>query len=217
MKKLIVILSILALTAVAQADLLAAWDINGVNAAAIPVFTNTTSAVGITSNSTVLSLGAGITPSGTANTFGGTTWSAADYAGAVSSNDYISWFLQADAGYSITVTNISFGFQRSATGPSNMVLQSSFDGFSANLFSSNGITGLSFSPDFGLSLAGSNSIEFRIYAFFGANPSTGLARHQNGVGNDISIEGTVAIPEPGTMALMGIGLLGLGILRRKVG
>jgi hypothetical protein len=216
MKKLIVVLSILALTVSANADLLAAWDINGVNAAATPVFTNTTSLAGITSNSTVLRLGAGITASGTANTFGGTSWSAANYADAVSSNDYISWFLQADSGFFMTVTNISFGFQRSATGPSNMVLQSSFDGFSANLFASNGITGLSFSPDFGLSLAGSNSVEFRIYGFFGASPASGLARHQNNTGNDISIQGTV-IPEPGSMALMGLGLLGLAYLRRKIG
>jgi len=52
-------------------------------------------------------------------------------------------------------------------------------------------------------------ITFRLYGY-GASASGGFGL------DTVVVNGTV-IPEPGTMALMGIGLLGLGILRRKVG
>ena len=214
MKKLIAVLSILAVTVSANADLLAGWDVTGVNAAATPVFTCTTVGANVTLSSTVLSLGLGITPSGAANTFVGSTWTAANYADAVTSNDYVSWFIQADPGFSLTVTNIFFNFARTATGGSNIVVQSSFDGFSANLFASNNV-GLTFVPTFGVSLSGSNSVEFRLYGW-AASGSTGTLGIRNLAAEDLVVEGTV-IPEAGTMAMMSIGLLGLAILRRRMG
>jgi len=215
MKKLIVVLSILALTVSANADLLSGWALTGINASANPVFTNTTSAAGITAASTVLRLGSGVTASGAANTFGGTSWGATDYAGAFAANEYISWFVQADVGSIITVTNISFNFERSGAGTSNIVVQSSFDGFSANLFASNDMNNTTFAPSFGVSLSGSNSVEFRLYGW-NAGAAAGVTRFRDLTGNDLAVQGTV-IPEPGTMALMGLGLLGLGYLRRKIG
>jgi hypothetical protein len=215
MKKLIVVLSILALTVSANADILSGWEVTGVNASANPVFTNTFSGANITSNNCVLRLGSGVTASGTASTFGGTSWGATDYAGAVAANEYISWFVQADAGFTLSVTNLHFDFERTSTGISNVVVQSSFDGFAANLFASNTIGNTTFSPSFGLNLSGSNSIEFRLYGW-NAGAAAGVARIRTLANNDIEIQGTV-IPEPGTMALMGLGLLGLTILRRRVG
>jgi hypothetical protein len=215
MKKLMVVLAVLALTVSANADLLAGWELTGINASANPVFTNTTAGANIDSASTVLRLGSGVTASGTANTFGGTSWGATDYAGAAAADEYISWFVQADAGFALSVTNIRFDFERTSTGISNWVVQSSFDGFTANLFASNDMNNLTVSPSFGVSLAGSNSVEFRLYGW-NAGGGAGVARLRTLTGEDLEIQGTV-IPEPGTMAMMGLGLLGLAYLRRRIG
>ena len=215
MKNLIVVVSVLVVAVSAHADLLAGWELTGINASANPVFTGTTVAANITLAGTVLSLGSGVTPSGTASTFGGTSWGATDYAGAFAANEYISWFLQAEAGYSLSVTNVRFDFEKTPAGISNLVVQSSFDGFTANLFASNGMANTTVSPSFGVNLSGSNSVEFRLYGW-NAGSAAGVARFRNLAGEDLEIQGTV-IPEPGTLALMGLSLLGLAILRRKLG
>jgi hypothetical protein len=217
MKKLIVVLSIFALTVSANADLLTAWSVVGVNASTTPVFTNTLSGANITSNSCVLSLGAGVTASGTADTFGGTGFTEVSLANAITANDYISWILQADSGYQISVTNITWNLNRAAgTGASNLVLRSSFDGFTANLFTLTDFPGTTGGGDSIIplsSLSGSNSVEFRAYIWSGS----GATRFRNGTGNDLFVQGSVlAIPEPGSMMLMGLGLLGLTYLRRKL-
>jgi hypothetical protein len=220
MKKLIVVLSILAIAAVAHADLLAAWEMTGANAVTMPVLTNVFSAVGITSNSTVLRLGAGVTPdSGTANTFAGSSFGEVSLANAISVSDYFSWTVQADPGGSISVTNIAWKFQRTGTGGSNYVLRSSFDGFVTDLYSSNNFLAAAGSGDANFplsSLSGSNSLEFRLYVWSASSDATGVDRFRTTGGTDLTIQGTV-IPEPGTMALMGLGLLGLTYLRRKIG
>lgn len=214
MKHLVgVVLIICCLASATYADLLAAWEVTGVTASTVPVFTNTYTAANIDSNQTYLTLGSGITASTAANTFQGSTWTATSYADAVSSNDYISWFIVAEAGYQFTVTNIAFNFVRSSTGASNVVVQSSYDSFSSDLFSSNNIGNTTFAPSISVSLTDTSDVEIRLYGW-GASGTTGTTGIRTLSGNDLIVQGTIAaIPEPGTMALLGLGLLATALRR----
>lgn len=219
MKKLIVVLSILALSVSANADFLCGWDVTGINASTTPVFTNTVSGANIASNSCVLSLGSGVADSGTANTFGGLNFNEVSLANAIAANDYFSWVVQADEGYQVSITNISWNFTRTGTGGSNLVLRSSFDGYTADLYTLNDflITSPYGDANFATSLSGSNRVEFRLYVW-SATDSGGVDRFRNLAGSDLLVEGTATvIPEPGSLALMGLGLLGVAILRLRIG
>lgn len=219
MRKLILVLFALSLVTSTNADLLVGWDLNGINASVVPVFTNTVSAANITSNSCVLSLGAGVSASGTASTFGGTSFDETSLVNAIAANDYISWIVQADPGFEISVTNISWNFNRSGTGGSNLVLRSSFDGFASDLYITNDFpfTAGGGDANFALSLSGSNTVEFRIYAW-GASAGSGIDRLRSLTGEDLVVQGTLVVPEPGTIALMGLGAVGfcLALLHRKL-
>ena len=210
MKHLMCVLLVVCLASLSYGDLLAGWNVLGFNASTTPVFTNTYAAANISSNQTVLALGAGINASSAGDTFQGSTWTASSYANAVSSNDYISWFIVAEAGYQFTVTNVSFNFQRSGTGGSNMVVQSSYDTFSSDLFTSNNIGNTTFAPSITIStITDTDSVEFRMYAW-SAGGTTGTDGIRNLSGNDLIVQGTIAaIPEPGTMTMLGLGLLAL--------
>ena len=209
MKHLVGVVLICCLASATYADLLAAWEVTGVTASTVPVFTNTYTAANIDSNQTYLTLGPGITASTAANTFQGSTWTATSYADAVSSNDYISWFIVAESGYQFTVTNLAFNFVRSSTGASNMVVQSSYDTFSSDLFSSNSIGNTTFAPSISVSLTDTSDVEIRLYGW-GASGTTGTTGIRTLSGNDLIVQGTVAaIPEPGTMTMLGLSLLAL--------
>jgi hypothetical protein len=49
---------------------------------------------------------------------------------------------------------------------------------------------------------------------FSSNGSTFLVSYEGGTGNDLSL--TAVVPEPSTYSLVGLSLMGLGFLRRKV-
>ncbi len=214
MKKLLIALMVLGAASVGYGDLLAGWEVTGVNASAVPVFTNTVAGANINSNANVLSLGSGVSASATADTFGGTSFNVADLGTAISGNKYISWTLQAQNGWLFSVTNISMNFNRTGTGGSNMVLRSSADGFSSDLNTWNNFAGTAGGGDanIGMSLSATNSLEFRLY-IWGASAASGADRFRTISGNDLQIQGTTMIPEPATLGLLGLGALAL-IYRR---
>ena len=105
-------------------------------------------------------------------------------------------------------------------GPQDWVLRSDADGFAADLASWNNgglpqyshfVTLIS-DPNF------QNSAAARAFRLYGFNSSGYIPSYQGGLGgtgNDLSINGVVTIPEPVSWALLGIGTLAFGLLRRR--
>jgi hypothetical protein len=86
-----------------------------------------------------LTLGPGV--SGAANTdrFGGNNWfdvgdtNPTTLAESIASGDYIQFVVTPNAGFSFTPASLVFSWDRSATGPGNVALRSSADGFATDL------------------------------------------------------------------------------------
>lgn len=81
-----------------------------------------------------------ITATANGNRFGGSGWfnsgntaAGNTLAEAVAGNDYIQFVVTPNSGYSFTPTSFVFNWDNSGTGPPNVVLRSSVDGYSANL------------------------------------------------------------------------------------
>ncbi len=81
-----------------------------------------------------------ITAAANANRFGGSGWfntgntaAGNTIAEAVAGNDYIQFVVTPNAGFSFTPTSFVFNWDKSGTGPQNVVLRSSVDGYTANL------------------------------------------------------------------------------------
>lgn len=86
-----------------------------------------------------LTLGAGVVAAANGNRFGGQGWSTSTLAVAVTGNDYIEFIVTPNTGYSFTPTSLVFTWDRSATGPANVTLRSSVDGFVSDLGTVSGI------------------------------------------------------------------------------
>src|SRR5262245_12794922 len=86
-----------------------------------------------------LTLGAGVTAAANANRFGGSNWfnvgnsNPSTIAEAVAGNDYIQFIVTPNAGFAFSVTSFVFNWDKSGTGPQNVVLRSSLDGYTSDL------------------------------------------------------------------------------------
>lgn len=122
-----------------------------------------------------------ITAAGNANRFGGSGWfnTGNTVAGntigeAVTGNDYIQFIVIPNAGFSFTPTSFVFNWDNSTTGPKNVVLRSSVDGFTSDLgvVAPTGAIGTSNT----ITISGLSNITtattFRLYGY-GATATTG--------------------------------------------
>jgi hypothetical protein len=123
---------------------------------------------------TNLTLGT-ITPAANGNRFGGSGWFDAGntpagntLAEAVAGNDYIQFIVTPNAGFSFTPTSFVFVWDRSATGPANVALRSSADGFASNLGTVTGITAGAFATNT-ITISGLTALTtattFRLYGY----------------------------------------------------
>jgi len=204
---------------------LAVWEVNGITAST----SNPLNAANIDENlsSATLGLGDGVTPSGTASTFGGSSFNTTSLASAIDTNDYISFTLTSKTGYSINISSISFN---SGVGTAvtnfNGALMSSATGFSVN----NTLHTYSFStagaPNQSITLSSitnlqniSGTIEFRLYGWRDTS-GTSTFGIRNLSGNDLVINGTTSlapVPEPSTYTaiLGGVALVSVVAVRRR--
>ena len=207
-----------------QADILLAWNTFG-NTGTETSEPSVLNDANMASSS--LTLGPGVTGSANANRFGGNNWfNTGDTAGgstlaqAFAGNDFIQFTVSPNAGFSFTATSLVFSWDRSASGPSSLVLRSSLDGFGSNLGS---VTGLidSLSTGNTLSISGvsnvSSATTFRLYGF-GGTGTAGTGGFDTGSSTtNVVFNGSVsAVPEPTSIALVClIGCSSLSFANRR--
>lgn len=183
---------------------LVTYDIT-TSATAVTTIAGTTGVPGLTPSN--LSRGTGLTSSGATNSFSSTGWND------LAAEDYTSFGFTLDSGVTVTLTTIDFTYTSSNTGPANMALRSSIDGFAANLAT---FTAANAVNNYSLDVSSlgeiSSSIEFRFVAVDASSVSGGAvaAAGTSRVRNSLAING---IPEPASALLGAIGLFPL--LRRR--
>lgn len=208
MKKFIIVLSILAVAGAAHADLLAAWDFSGYGG---DEGRGTSTVVNASlEDPAYITRGSGITAAGNANRFNANSYMEPDLAGAINNNDYFEWTVTADPGNSFSVTNFTFTFQRSATGPAEWTLRSSLDGYGSDLADFSALANGTYSTN--LNLANQNSITFRFYGYGNTTTQSAGSAGFEGTDEDLILYGTV-IPEPTTVVLMLAGFAGIAFVR----
>ncbi len=217
MKKVLVVCAVMALAGWANAELLIGFNMQGLPGTG-PNVTSVYQAVNI--EISYLSRGAGLSASTGTNSLNSTGWTVGLTADdALANNDYYTLTITASSGYQFSITNIEWRISRSGTGPTNMTLRSSLDTFTADLATwiYTGTAQVNLSN--GLSLAYSPTVELRILGYQ-AGAAAGTLRVADGAsfgqaGIDFAVYGdVVAIPEPGTLAMLGIGMAVLALQRR---
>lgn len=214
MKRLTVILGILAIVASGEAAIVAGWDVNGVDvgdgtgldAPGAPyAFSATTSET--TYVTAQLTLGEEVNPSTSSGQFGFKIPSAEatnTLAGAIASDHYIDFTLSVSSGYALNLGSIEMNGGGSSTACSNIVLMCSVDGFVAgqeiaSAYPANGTGGFDTdSSGFGspIDLSGSQysnltgSVSFRLYGW-NSSSGSGTTFLRNLSGEDLLVYGNV--------------------------
>ena len=146
-----------------------------------------------------------ITSAANGNRFGGTNWfnTGNTVAGntiteAVTGNDYIQFVVTPNAGFSFTPTSFVFRWDRSASGPSNVALRSTVNGFASDLGTVTGMVsgGVATTTDRTITITGLTNITtattFRIYGY-GATAITGTGGFDCAASlNNVVLNGTTA-------------------------
>ncbi|AFM04359.1 hypothetical protein Fleli_1974 [Bernardetia litoralis DSM 6794] len=193
MKHLLLLFILLFYSAFALGQDLVTYDFAGENGNQI--FTSTSS---VATNMTASSFtrGSGVAAAGAGNSISSTGWST----GAINLNDYYSFTVTPDAGYSLDLDNLNFGERRSGSGIRNFEIRTSLDGYSASYFSTTfGDNTSTRHHNFTFTPAFSNittAITIRIYGY-NAESSGGTWRIvNNSTTNNFSLTGTVNSTTP---------------------
>jgi len=217
MKKLVVVLAVLALAVASQADLIASWDFNGF--AGDEASANGTMDANM--QTSTLTRGGGLVASANSGRFNANSYTiGATLDNAIANSDYFTLTLQANATYQFSLDNVVLNFQFSSTGPANWAIFSSVAGFASSGDAIQTWTGISNNSQQTADLSGvsglqsaSGPIEFRVYGY-GATSSGGTGGFE-GSGNDIAFNGSVsAVPEPTVVGLLALGTAIAAGLRR---
>ena len=163
--------------------------------------------------------GSGISPEAGANSINSFGWTT---GAGVDLNDYYEFTITPDANIAMDLTNLTFTYRRSGTGPTMLEIRSSRDGF-ATAFA--GVDNLNDTSNHrtGFGLFGFNDLQsavtFRIYGFAAGGAAGTLRLGLSGTStlvNNLQVSGQLdPIPEPATLLLIGAGLSALRLRRRR--
>jgi len=173
------------------------FDFAGIAGNEASVNSNTNN-LGITASS--ITRGAGLTASGNGDRFNATNWAVTSIANAISGNDYMEFTITPTATCNFSVSSISIQLQRSATGPSAIVLRSSLDAFAANLDAQYTIADNTATQTFTFTFSQSNisvATTYRFYMY--AEAGTGSGGIGDGAGNDLIVNGTTSCGSSNTI------------------
>ena len=148
-----------------------------------------------------ITFGAGVTPAANANRFGGSNWFDTGNTGtgniiaeAFAGNNYVQFTVTPNSGFSFTATSFVFNWDKSGTGPKNVALRSSADGYAADLgiVAPTGTIGVSNT----ITISGLSNIAtattFRLYGY-GATFTTGTGGFDIGSNLvNVQLNGTTA-------------------------
>lgn len=202
------------------------WDMSGVDQSTVTLTAGTVATnISSTSPSGVLSRGAGASLPGStgSNNFGASGFDSASLAAAITANDFFSFSITVNSGFTMSLTNLEFNMQRTSGGPTNAAVMSSVGGFTdGSEVSSYTVSSATGGGDQSIVLSSmsnlSGTVEFRVYGWGGGGGTTDKFRFRNLSSGDLEITGTTAsaVPEPASFAsLMGIFALGFIKFRRR--
>ena len=156
-------------------------------------------------SASTISRGAGLTAATNGGRFNAINWAATSIANAVTANSYMEFTITPSAGYEFSVSSVVIQLQRSATGPSAIVLRNSLDSYAANLDAQYAIVDNTTTQTFTFTFSqasSSSAVTYRIYMY--AEMAGGSGGPGDGTGNDIIVNGivnsTTLCSDPGTQA-----------------
>ena len=200
----------------ASADVITSWVNFGQpgDQAASPVNVEATNVTGID-----MTRGAGLGANAGGNSLNSNGWDGLD------ADDYISFGFTVDAGYSVDLDTFWFGSRSSNSGPGDMGVFYSVDGFTTPIytFTQSGTNFNNAIADVSALTGLTGTVEFRIAALSDTRADGGTGISGSGtfrVGDhfdgsnftEVRFEGTV-VPAPASAALLGLG--GLVAVRRR--
>lgn len=144
-----------------------------------------------------ISRGAGLTAAANGARYNAINWATTSIANAVTANSYMEFTITPNAGYEFSVSSVVIQLQRSATGPSAIVLRNSLDGYAANLDTQYAIVDNTATQTFTFTFSqasSSSSVTYRMYMY--AEAAAGSGGPGDGTGNDIIVNGIVNSTAP---------------------
>lgn len=190
----------------ASAEIITSNQITGQNPGAFnPYTTGVVTGIGVDASGPIgIGRGSGLNGENAANEYRAWGWST----GGLNSNDYFSFFITPESGYSINFDSFTYTGIINGGGPTQFALRSSLDGFTTNI----GSIGSTGTVNFGAGFQNvSAPIEFRLYGW--------NARHDNPSSHyaiaDYRFDGSFsAVPEPSALLLIGVAS-SAGLLHRR--
>ena len=196
--------SLTTVTVTAAPIVLVGWDVNGQASYGTSPLSATTVATNVTV-ATALTRGSGVlTGTGAAsNAWGGTDWATTDSVAAVTANDHVSFAINANTGYKISLSSFTVNYRRPNTGAQRGELQYSLDGTTYNWaaplsYSSTATSGATISA---VSLSGisalqnipaSTTVRFRIVNWAASSATGAWYIYDKATGDDLFFTGTIA-------------------------